>query len=152
MAEESLSHTVLNEIGFSLLAEGKTIRIRAEGFSMYPNIKPGSVIFIEPFKEGTRPSPGEIIAWKRDSGFVVHRLVRCYEQKLQKFFVTRGDSIMAEDEPFISDQIAGRVIRVENTEVKAVPPKVFRNKKPNYTFNRFLVRIISQFYRIKRFF
>ena len=49
MSKNHLSHTVLKEIGFSLLAEGKTIRVKAEGFSMYPSIKPGSVIFIEPF-------------------------------------------------------------------------------------------------------
>jgi signal peptidase I len=152
MNKDHLSHNVLKEIGFSLLAEGKTIRVKAEGFSMYPNIKPGSVIFIEPFKEGTEPVPGDIIAWKRDSGFVVHRLVKCYIQKHMKYFVTRGDSIMAEDEPVLLDQIAGKVIRVENPEGKTISADSFLNKKPNYSLNRFLVRIISQFYRIKRAF
>jgi signal peptidase I len=150
MNNNNLSHNILKEIGFSLLAEGKTIRVKAEGFSMYPSIKPGSVIFIEPYKKGAEPVPGEIIAWKRDSGFVVHRLVKCYKQKYQKYFVTRGDSIMAEDDPVLFDQIAGKVVKVENPEGKAVPANSFLNKKPNYSLNRFLVRIISQFYRIKR--
>jgi signal peptidase I len=150
MNKNNLSHNILKEIGFSLLAEGKTIRVKAEGFSMYPSIKPGSVIFIEPYKKGAEPVPGEIIAWKRDSGFVVHRLVKCYKQKYQKYFVTRGDSIMAEDDPVLFDQIAGKVVKVENPEGKAVPANSFLNKKPNYSLNRFLVRIISQFYRIKR--
>jgi signal peptidase I len=152
MNKDHLSHNVLKEIGFSLLAEGKTIRVKAEGFSMYPSVKPGSVIFIEPFKEGAEPIPGEIIAWKRDSGFVVHRLVRCYEKENLKYFITRGDSIMAEDEPVLFDQIAGKVVKVEKPEGKAVPAYSFLNKKPNYSFNRFLVRIISQFYRVKRVF
>jgi signal peptidase I len=150
MNKNNLSHNILKEIGFSLLAEGKTIRVKAEGLSMYPNIKPGSVIFIEPFKEGTEPSPGEIIAWKRDSGFVVHRLIKIYIHKHQKYFVTRGDSIMAEDEPVVFDDIAGKVVKVENPQGKAVRADSFLNKKPNYSFNRFLVRIISQFYRVKR--
>ena len=47
-----LSHSVLKEIGFMLLAEGKTLKVKAEGYSMYPSIKPGSVIYIEPFGEG----------------------------------------------------------------------------------------------------
>jgi signal peptidase I len=150
MNKNHLSHNVLKEIGFSLLAEGKTIRVKAEGFSMYPYVKPGSVIFIEPYNKGAVPVPGEIIAWKRDSGFVVHRLVRCYIQKHQKYFVTRGDSIMVEDDPVLFDQIAGKVVKVEKPEGKAVPADSFLNKKPNYSLNRFLVRIISQFYRVKR--
>ena len=152
MSKNHLSHTVLKEIGFSLLAEGKTIRVKAEGFSMYPSIKPGSVIFIEPFKKGTGPVPGEIIAWKREAGFVVHRVVGNFEKDNSEFIVTRGDSSIAEDEPVISDQVAGKVTRVENPEGKPVPDEQYLNKKPNYTFNRFLVRIISQFYRVKKIF
>ena len=83
---------------------------------------------------------------------MVHRLVGSFEKDNSEFIVTRGDSSIAEDEPVISEQIAGKVIRVENPEGKTVPEKQYLNKKPNYTFNRFLVRIISQFYRVKRLF
>jgi signal peptidase I len=152
MNKNNLSHNILKEIGFSLLTEGKTISVKAEGFSMYPSVKPGSVIFIEPYKKGAEPVPGEIIAWKRNSGFIVHRLVRCYITRHQKYFITRGDSIMSEDEPVLFDQIAGKVVKVENPEGKALPADSFLNKKPNYSLNRFLVRIISQFYKVKRIF
>jgi signal peptidase I len=152
MIKDRLSHTVLKDVGFSLLTEGKTIRVKAEGISMYPSIKSGSVIFIEPLQQGTVPIPGEIIAGQKDSGIVVHRLISTYRQKYQIYFVTRGDSSLAEDEPVLIDQIAGKVVRVENPEGKPVPPEKYINKKPNYTFNRFLVRIISQLYRIKKIF
>jgi len=152
MSKDRLSHTVLKDIGFMLLAEGKTIRVMAEGTSMHPSIKSGSVIFIKPLEKGESPSRGEIIAWKRDSGIVVHRLIKTYRQKGQEFFVTRGDSSPAEDDPVLSEQIAGKVVRVENPEGKAVSPGKYLNKKPNYALNRFLVRIISQFYRVKRVF
>ena len=152
MSKNRLSHTVLKEIGFSLLAEGKTIRVKAEGLSMYPSIKPGSVIFIEPYNPNTRPVPGEIIAWKRDSGFVVHRLVRYFEKESFDYFVTRGDSIMAEDEPVLFDQIAGKVVKVEYPEGKTVQSDSFLNKNPNYSFNRLKVWIILQFRRVKRVF
>jgi signal peptidase I len=152
MSKNHLVHTVLKEIGFTLLAEGKTIRVKADGISMYPTIKPGSVIYIEPFGKGIDPLPGEIIAWKRDSGFVVHRLIRTYEKEDRKYFVTRGDSSLAEDDPVLFDQIAGKVVKVENTKGKTVSFDSSFNKKPNYTFNRILVRIISQFYRVKRVF
>lgn len=147
-----LSHTVLKEIGFRLLAEGKSVRIKAEGFSMYPSIKPGSMIFIEPYGKDVSPVPGEIIAWKKESGFVVHRVVRCFEQDAIDCFVTRGDSSMAEDEPVLSGNIAGKVVRVEYPEGKAVHESHYLNKNPNYSLNRFKVWIILQFSRVKRVF
>jgi signal peptidase I len=152
MTKNHLAHTVLKDIGFSLLTEGKTIRVKVEGFSMYPSIKPGSVIFIEPIRQGAEPVAGEIIAWKKGPGFIVHRLVRCSEQEGRKYFITRGDSLMEEDDPVLSDQIAGKVVRIESPEGKNMPADSFLNKKPNYILNRLLVRIISQFYRIKRVF
>jgi len=152
MAEDRLSYTVLEEIGFRLLAEGKTICIRAQGFSMYPTVKPGSVIFIEPFEKGPELVPGEIIAWKKNKGFVVHRLVRFYEEGNNKFFVTRGDSSNIEDEAASSNSVAGRVIKIEDSEGKVIPADILFNKKPNYTLNRFLVKIILQISRVKRIF
>ena len=150
MTSNSLSHTVLKDIGFMLLAEGKTIRVRADGMSMYPSIKSGSVIFIEPYEPGAKPRPGEIIAWKRDAGIVVHRLVHVYDQKMQKHFVTRGDSCLADDDPIVFDQIAGKVVRIEYPEGKPVPPRKYAGINPNYRLNRIFVRIISQIYRVKR--
>jgi signal peptidase I len=150
MSKNHLSHTLLKEIGFRLLAEGTTIRVKAEGFSMYPYIKPGSILHIEPVEPDYQLLPGEIIAWKRESGFVVHRLVRFFKRENLKYYVTRGDSIMAEDEPVLFEQIAGRVVKVEFPEGNSVPGDKYKNKKPNYSFNRSLVWIILQFYRIKK--
>lgn len=152
MTSDRLSHTVLREIGFMLLAEGKTIRVRADGNSMYPSIKSGSIIFIEPYEPGTKPRQGDIIAWKRESGFVVHRLVSVCSRKMQMHYVTRGDSCAGEDDPVTIDQIVGKVVRVEKPEGKVVPPRKYSDKRPNYCLNRRLLRIISQIYRVKRIF
>ena len=144
-----LAHTLLKDVGFSLLAEGTTIRIRADGYSMYPRIKPGSVIYIEPVNENSLPSTGEIAALKKDSGFIVHRIVRIFEDGGKKFVVTRGDSGMEEDDPEPVSAIAGRVVKVEMPSGKAVTEKAL-NKNPNYTQNRLLLRIILQISRLKR--
>ena len=61
------NHTILKDIGLTLLAEGKTIRIKAHGYSMFPCIKPGSLILIEPLNIKGLPHPGEIIAIKREN-------------------------------------------------------------------------------------
>jgi signal peptidase I len=130
---------VVKEVGFSLLAEGKTIRIRADGYSMYPSIKPGSVIYIEPFTDDKYPVPGEIISWKRDTGFVVHRLKRIISEEGKKCFITRGDSCAYEDQPVLKDQIAGKVIRVENSSGKRAVSGYQLIHKPNYLYNRLLI-------------
>lgn len=136
-----LTQTLWRDIGFTLLSEGKTIKVKANGYSMYPSVKPGSVIYIEPLGDAENPSAGEVLAWKRDSGFIVHRLVRSYEEGGRTLYVTRGDSCTSEDSPFFSEHIAGRVVRIENPDGKLVLPHRYEFKKPNYRFNRFLLRV-----------
>lgn len=150
MNKNNLSVTILKDIGFILLSEGKTIKVKAEGFSMYPSVKPGSDIFIEPVCQENEMIPGEIIAWKKDSGLVVHRLQRIFSKDNMNFIVTRGDSIVEEDDPVLMEMVAGRVVRVETPEGDLVPPENYNMKNPNYNLNRFLVWSILQFNRIKR--
>jgi len=119
---------------------------------MYPAIKPGSVIYIEPFGEGNRPVPGEIIAWKKESGFVVHRFVRFLKEEEEIQFITRGDSCLNEDDPVTFDQLAGRVVRVETPDGKIIPAASRLNLKPNHSLNRFLVRAKLYFNKVKRLF
>lgn len=152
MSNNKLSHNLLKNIGFSLLAEGKTIRVRADGLSMYPTVKPGSVISIEPFKEGAVPVVGEIIAWKKESGFVVHRLIQHSKTGNTDFFITRGDSSMGEDNPVTYDSLAGRVVMIESPTGKIIPPEHYTNNSPNYRLNRIFVWIILQISRVKRLF
>ncbi|NMC38125.1 MAG: signal peptidase I [Bacteroidales bacterium] len=134
--------SALKEIGFTLLSEGKTIKLRADGFSMYPSIKPRSVVFIEPADDISALQKGDIIAWKLEKGFVVHRIVRKSEKDNQLFFVTRGDCNLHEDIPLPGNLIAGKVIRIEYPEGNSVPLKPYRRTKPNYLFNRLSATIM----------
>jgi signal peptidase I len=142
--------SVLKNIGFTLLAEGKTIKVKADGYSMYPAVKPGSIIYVEPFDESTLLTPGDIIAWKRESGLVVHRLIRIASDKRATLYITRGDSCLNEDQPVTSYQIAGRVFRIENPGVKPVTMSINKLKVINYRINRLIVWLILKFRRIRR--
>lgn len=138
--------SALKEIGFTLLSEGKTLKLRADGFSMFPSIKPGSIVFIEPASDISALEKGTIIAWKLEKGFVVHRIVRKFEKDNQIFVVTRGDCNLHEDIPLPATLIAGKVIRIEYPEGNPVPLKPWRNTKPNYLFNR-LSAMVMRFTR-----
>jgi signal peptidase I len=130
----------LKDIGFTLLSEVKTIKVRAEGYSMYPSVKPGSIIFIEPFSEGEKPLAGEVIAWKKERGLVVHRLIRSVTEGNGVLYITRGDSTYAEDPPVAAGSIAGRVVRIEDASGHVIPASAYRVNKPAYRFNRFSLR------------
>jgi signal peptidase I len=152
MVKNNLSYTVLKDVGFRLLSEGTTIKIRAEGYSMYPVIKPGSVLFIKPYEQNFQPVPGEIIAWKKGAGFVVHRLTEIINKGEEKYLITRGDSSPKNDEPVSDKMIAGKVIEIENPDGKIISSDILIIKNPNYLLNNLLVKIILQIYRIKKLF
>jgi signal peptidase I len=138
-------HNVIKELGFSLLDEGKTLRIRAEGYSMFPVIKPGNFIFVEPV---TDLVAGDIIAWKRETGFVVHRLIRVISRDDQLFYITRGDSCANEDTPVMKSQVAGKVIYIEKLSGYRRPVKNRLISKFDYIYNRFLVWLLLRFRRV----
>lgn len=155
MDRRTRSGEILKNVGFTLLSEGKTIRIKAHGYSMYPSIKPGSLILIEPIKIKGNPVPGEIIAIKRESGLIVHRLTRIVVNKGITTYIARGDSNALEDDPVTIGKIAGRIVGAESTGENPVPADVRVNTRPRYFTNRLRVigLILSKkarlfFYRI----
>lgn len=129
-------------MGTSLLSDGTTIRIKAHGYSMYPCIRPGSLVVIEPLKNKGAPVAGEIIAVKRANGLVVHRLVKIIIRDGVRYYIARGDSNAYADAPVTIDMITGRVVRSEPTGENPVPADIRINRKPNFFLNRLRVIFI----------
>ena len=134
------NQAIVKDVGLTLLSEGKTIRIKAHGYSMYPCIKPGSLILIEPLNVRGLPSEGEIIAIKGENGLVVHRLYKIINKSGSVSYIARGDSNAYADNPLKIDKIAGRIVRAETTGENPVPADIRINTKPNYFVNR--IRVI----------
>jgi signal peptidase I len=147
MNTENNTYTVLKEIGFTLLSEGKTIKAKADGYSMYPFIRPGSVIVLGPVNDETTLTPGEVIAWKRESGFVLHRLTAIIKRGNEVTYITRGDSSLKEDQPLSREMIAGRVIFIEDVNGKTREGSQLI-RKPVYFYNRFRVWVLLKWKRI----
>jgi signal peptidase I len=143
------NHAIVKDIGLTLLSEGKTIRIKAHGYSMFPCIKPGSLILIEPLSIKGIPHPGEIIAIRRESGLIVHRLSKIIIKNKVTFYIARGDSNAHTDNPVRIDKIAGRIVRAESTGENPVPADIRINTKPNYFINRIRVIRILLWKKIK---
>jgi signal peptidase I len=138
-----MKQNIVKDNGLRLLSEGKTIRIKALGYSMYPCIKPGCLILIEPLKEKGPPVPGEVIAIKRESGLIVHRLSKIIKENGVTSYIARGDSNSKSDDPVNIGMIAGRIVRAETTGENQVPADIRINTSPDYFFNR--LRVIRIF-------
>jgi signal peptidase I len=132
-------HDIVINTGLTLLSEGKSIRIKAHGYSMYPSIKPGSMVLIEPVRVKGAPRPGEIIAIKREAGLIVHRLVRTVVKNGVTWYIARGDSNAYTDNPVGIDKIVGRITGAEATGENPVPADIRINPNPGYFYNRLRV-------------
>ena len=141
---------MVKDVGLTLLAEGKTIRIKAHGYSMHPCIKPGSMILIEPIHLKGNPVPGEIIAIRRENGLIVHRLSKIIVKNGIKYYIARGDSNSSADNPIKIDKIAGRIVRAETTGENSIPADISINTRPHYFINRIRVIWINIKMKIRR--
>jgi signal peptidase I len=142
--------TLVKDISLSLLAEGKTIRIKAHGYSMYPCIKPGSLLLIEPLSLKGLPRLGEILAIKRENGLVVHRLSKIITQNGSTCYIARGDSNANADKPVKINMIVGRIIRAETTGENNRLADISINKNPDYIRNRFRVIFIFLWKKVNK--
>jgi len=142
------NQNIVKDIGLTLLSEGKTIRIKAHGYSMYPCIKPGSMILIEPLKAKGLPVAGEIVAIRRENGLIVHRISRIIIKNGVTTYIARGDSNAYADDPVKIDKIAGRIVRAETTGENQKLADIRINPRPNYFWNR--IRVIGIFLWKKR--
>lgn len=143
---------LLKNVSFNLLAEGKTIRIKANGYSMYPAIRPGSVILIEPLKVKGKPVVGEIVAIIRKNGLIVHRISRIIQKNGIDYYIARGDSNAQSDDPVELGRITGRIVRAETSGWNQVPADISKNEKPDYILNRFRVVSIILGKKLKKIF
>lgn len=132
---------MVKNIGLTLLSEGKTIRLKAHGYSMYPSIRPGSLLLIEPIHLKGDPVPGEIIAIVKNDGLIVHRLIKIEVRNNVKNFIARGDSNAWSDYPVKIGKIAGRIVGAETTGENPVRADIRIKTRPGYLINR--LRIIG---------
>jgi len=101
------------ELSQELLEKGGLLRFQAHGRSMYPFIKDGDIILVEP-RNGDSVGIGDIIFYRRlDGSLAAHRLIKKIGTKDRTILFTKGDSLKYIDSPVTCGQVMGRVIRIE---------------------------------------
>jgi len=130
MAEQSQSN-VFTELTAELLERGTCVRFQAAGHSMYPAIKDGEMIKVEPV-EPSHIKKGDIVLYRMKKGVIAHRVVHIERRNGgSPFFVIRGDTLETCDGIVEPRQVIGRVISVERNgrdyKLNGIHAKLFHN-------------------------
>jgi len=112
---------LFTDIAAGLLRQGYGVRFYAKGLSMYPTIKDGEMITVEPVV-ASQVKRGNILLYHNGRSMVAHRVVRLGRKKallntqnssLGNFFILSGDACSTCDEPVEADGVLGKVVSVE---------------------------------------
>jgi signal peptidase I len=130
MAEQSQSN-VFTDVTAELLSLGACVRFQATGQSMYPAVKDGEIIKVEPV-EPSHIKKGDIVLYRMKKGVIAHRVVRIERRNGgPPFFVLRGDALETCDGIVEPRQVIGRVISVERNgrdyKLNGIYAKLFHN-------------------------
>ena len=75
--------------------------------SMWPALKQGDLVLIKNVKQN-QLKIGDIIVYKNEQGFTIHRIVRLNKENL----ITKGDANNVEDKPVDYKEVIGRVVNI----------------------------------------
>ena len=111
-----------------LLSWGTTVRFRPSGRSMYPSIREGELITVEPV-QASDVKIADIVLYRSGRGLIAHRVIEvsCPQAEpsavgaagfslrasSSRVFRLRGDASLSCDQPVEAEQILGRVVGVE---------------------------------------
>lgn len=97
----------IDQLSAELLAAGRALTVRVRGYSMFPSLRPGDLIRVEPVDLATL-RPGDVILFRAGNLVITHRLL----QWKDGFLITKGDAAPCLDRPLSPAEVAGRVVEV----------------------------------------
>lgn len=109
------SGSALLELGSEILARGDRLRFRARGGSMFPFIRNGEIVEVEPVDIG-QIRVGDIVFYRTWSGRILaHRVIKKRKGEKGVVLMTKGDAVPRPDVLVYPDQVLGRVVVVERS-------------------------------------
>jgi hypothetical protein len=100
------------EVSAELLRRGHRVRFQARGQSMYPTIRDGERISVEPVC-ALEFKPGDIVLYHRQGRVMAHRVVNRKRTSDGDLLLVRGDASLNGNEPVKAEQVLGKVVAVE---------------------------------------
>lgn len=113
MGEAKLNTSDLAKLVKELLAERGSLSFRARGLSMYPTIKHGETIVVQPVKP-TRLRAGMVVLFRSPAdGLITHRIVGFASPGDRWCVILRGDAVAGHVDVVPVDQVLAEVVRVK---------------------------------------
>ena len=97
-----------HELGASLLVEGRFVRVKLGGSSMFPLLRPGDVAKIKlvPLSE---LNVGQVIVFENSGKWIAHRLVSIGGKGGQIQLLAQGDSVRKADPSILENHYLGLI-------------------------------------------
>lgn len=94
------------EIGASLLSEGRSVRFKLGGSSMFPFLRQGDVAAIDPLPM-SQLKLGQVIVFENNGRWIAHRLVAIKKDGNSLRLLAQGDSVKTPDSPVLEAHYLG---------------------------------------------
>ena len=128
----------------SVLESGNSVELQATGCSMFPSLRHGDMVIINPIKTGDLPESGNIVVFKTNNGLVMHRMVKsAADNNGEQIIITRGDCQKENDIPVQLKQIIGVAVKYKRSgkdnAIRTYIPGRYRyhyNRKLFWLFNK----------------
>ena len=82
--------------------------------SMWPALKTGDLVFIQGLKSKNDINIGDIIVYKNQIGFTIHRAIKLNEETV----ITKGDANNVSDMPVKYDEVIGKAVSYKNSPIR----------------------------------
>jgi signal peptidase I len=102
------SHALKCELACEVLRSSGRLRLQVTGRSMLPTILPGDVLVIDRATVD-KVSKGDVVLFRRDRRFVVHRVVTKSAEHSDGAILTQGDAMPTPDMPVSDGALMGKV-------------------------------------------
>ena len=135
------THSAKCELAAEVLRSWGKLRLRVNGWSMLPSIRPGDTLLIEAVNYDEVAS-GEVVLFLRGQRLFVHRAVGRNHADLR--IITRGDAMRREDRPLNQPELLGKVTLIWRGGKTVGPPKKLG------TFARAVAAVVRRFEFVAR--
>jgi hypothetical protein len=124
MREIALTGANLCELASELLCKGGSFQFKGRGWSMYPFIRDGAVVTVDPVQPHCL-RVGDVVLYRSEDSLVVHRIVtkRTVDERVDLWI--RGDVFSGPGEKLSSTSLLGRVVRVEQRGKRSCLNNIF---------------------------
>jgi len=104
MKPQKLSHSLRKEI----IAQGRSVQIFASGYSMFPFLRKGDLLTVEPVLIETIKR-GDVVVFELEEKWIAHRVVKIRNGAKGLEFLLRGDTCIALDPVVDKENFIGSV-------------------------------------------